>query len=137
MEKIYPSRPKWVVVMAVVAALFGLLTIYSGGAVVLFDGPARVAAGNYVPFVVWFNFLAGFAYVVAGLGLYFWRRWAVCLSMAIAVGTVLIFAGLGISIMLDGAYEMRTVVAMVLRSAVWMTIAYMAQIAWRKSATRA
>jgi hypothetical protein len=29
----------------------------------------RAAAGNAVPFVLWFNFLAGFAYILAGLGL--------------------------------------------------------------------
>tara|TARA_R110002110_G_scaffold239506_1_gene455438 strand:- start:59 stop:493 length:435 start_codon:yes stop_codon:yes gene_type:complete len=34
------------------------------------------SAGHYGPFVVWFNFLAGFAYVVAGFGLWFRRRWA-------------------------------------------------------------
>ncbi len=31
---------------------------------------ARVAAGNFVPFVVWFNFLAGFVYVAAGVELW-------------------------------------------------------------------
>ena len=137
MEKTFSSRPNWVVAMAIIAVLFGLLTIYSGGSVVLFNGPARVAAGDYVPFVVWFNFLAGFAYVAAGLGLYYWRRWAVYLSMAIAVGTMLIFAGLGIRIVLEGSYEIRTVVAMVLRSAVWLAIAFTAHSAWRKSANRA
>lgn len=40
---------------------FGLLTLKSGGSVIFIDGPARLAAGNYLPFVVWFNFLAGFA----------------------------------------------------------------------------
>ena len=35
------------------------------------DAVARGSAGNYVPFVLWFNFLAGFAYKIAGAG--FWR----------------------------------------------------------------
>ena len=39
-------------------------------------GAARQAAGHYVPFVLWFNFLAGFAYIVAGVGLWMRRRWA-------------------------------------------------------------
>ena len=36
----------------------------------LFGGEAaRAAAGQFMPFVLWFNFIAGFAYVVAGVGL--------------------------------------------------------------------
>ena len=27
-----------------------------------------------VPFVLWFNFVAGFAYVMAGVGLFLWKR---------------------------------------------------------------
>jgi len=34
------------------------------------------AAGNYVPFVLRFNFVAGFAYVIAGIGMLKQRQWA-------------------------------------------------------------
>jgi hypothetical protein len=54
--------------------VFGALTIASGGRVLFVSEAARVATGNYVPFVVWFNFLAGFAYVAAGVGLWLGRR---------------------------------------------------------------
>lgn len=54
----------WVV--TVIAIVFGLLTIKSGGSVLFVDGTAREDAGNYVPFVLWFNFLAGFAKSRAG-----------------------------------------------------------------------
>jgi hypothetical protein len=50
--------------------VFGLLTIKSGGAVLFFDGPARVDDGNYAPFVLWFNFFAGFVYIIASAGLF-------------------------------------------------------------------
>lgn len=60
-----------------VAIVFGLLTIVSGGRA-LFGGPATEAAvGNAVPFVLWFNFLSGFVYVMAGIGIAMGRRWAV------------------------------------------------------------
>ena len=39
-------------VISVVGIAFGLLTIKEGGAVIFGDGTARLAAGNYVPFVV-------------------------------------------------------------------------------------
>lgn len=114
-------------ILAIVAIAFGLLTIKSGGAVLFFDGEARAAAGNYVGFVLWFNFLAGFAYVIAGIGL--WLRFLPCaprLSALIAVATLLVFAAFGMHVLNGGAYEMRTVVAMSLRSIVWVTIAALA-----------
>jgi hypothetical protein len=53
-------------VAALIAAVFGAATVASGASVLFGEG--AVAAGNYVPFIVWFNFLAGFAYVLAALG---------------------------------------------------------------------
>jgi len=52
------------------AVVFGFLTIKSGGAVLFVDGSSRQAAGNFVPFVVWFNFVAGFVYLIAGGGIW-------------------------------------------------------------------
>ena len=107
----------------IIAIAFGILTIKSGSAVLFTDGPARLAAGDYVGFVVWFNFLAGFLYIVAGIGLWLKQQWANKLAIIIAALTVFIFASLGIHILLDGSYEMRTVIAMTLRSVIWITIA--------------
>ena len=49
-------------VFSILAFVFGLLTLKSGGSVLFIDGDARQAAGHYVPFVLWFNFFAGFNY---------------------------------------------------------------------------
>jgi len=57
--------------------------VASGGNVLFGSGAA--AAGNYVPFVVWFNSLAGFAYIAAGVGLWRQRPWAFWLALALAV----------------------------------------------------
>ena len=118
-------RPRlvWVRVAGVIGALFGLLTIREGGAVLFVDGAARVAAGDYVPFVLWFNFLAGFAYVVAGVGLVFGRLWAARVALIIAAATLGIFMIFGAHILSGGAFEIRTVVAMALRSVIWCAIA--------------
>lgn len=113
-------------IAAGVAVVFGLLTIVSGGRA-LFGGPeARAAVGNAVPFVLWFNTLAGFAYVVAGIGLFARKRWAVWLSAAILVATLIVFAAFGLHVFQGGAYETRTVGAMTLRAAIWLAIATMA-----------
>lgn len=113
------ERSRWVRAMSIVAILFGLLTILSGGRT-LFNAEAQQLAGNYIPFVLWFNFLAGFAYVIAGIGLWTMKRWGLWLSFAIATTTVLVFAAFGIQIWSGGSYEMRTVGAMGLRALIWI-----------------
>lgn len=114
--------------LGVAATAFGLLTVYSGGSVLFIDGSARVAAGHYVPFVVWFNFLAGFAYIIAGADLLASRRRVVYLSIVIAVATIIVFAVFGLHIAFGGEYEARTVFALILRSLVWFIIAV---VSWR------
>lgn len=111
---------------------FGLLTIKEGGLVVFDNEAARAAAGNYVPFVVWFNFIAGFAYVVAAVGLWMQQRWALSLAGAIAVATALTFAAFGLHIYSGEAYEQRTVIAMSLRTLIWIVISALAAKAFRR-----
>jgi hypothetical protein len=84
-----------------------------------------------VPFVLWFNVPAGFAYVAAGLGLWLQQRWAAVLAIAVAVATLAVFVAFGAHVASSGAYKIRTVVAMSLRSAVWLVIAFLAyRLVW-------
>jgi hypothetical protein len=115
-------------VAGAIGTLFGILTVREGGAVLFIDGAARVAAGNFVPFVLWFNFLAGFAYVVAGIGLIFQQAWAVRTALVIAFATLVVFAAFGLHVAGGGAYETRTLLAMTIRSTVWCVIAL---LGWR------
>lgn len=119
--------------ISLVAVGFGLLTIKEGGTVLFGGEAARAAAGNYVPFVLWFNFVAGFAYVVSGVGLWMQQRWAVWLAVAIAAATAFTFAAFGAHIFIGGLYEKRTVIAMSMRTLAWATIA---TIAWRRLVRR-
>ena len=117
------SRPRWALAVALIAVAFGIVTVFVGGKT-LFGPPAeRAAAGNVVPFVLWFNFIAGFAYIVAGCGVFLWKPWAAQLSAAIAITTIAVFAALGVYIFLGGAFEARTIGAMMIRSLVWVAIA--------------
>lgn len=118
-----PQRGFWIGAIALVAVAFGLLTIKAGGTVLFGGEAARIAAGAYVPFVVWFNFAAGFAYVVAGAGLWLQRRWAAWLAIAIAAATVLAFAAFGAHVYSGGEYKQVTVIAMSLRTMLWLAIA--------------
>ena len=119
-------RSRALALLAVVAIVFGGLTILSGGLVLFGSTAVRLAAGNAVPFVLWFNFGAGFAYMAAGIGLLMRHRWAAWLSILIAVATVLVFAGFGLFVAEGGAYETRTAVAMSVRSAFWLLVAAVA-----------
>ena len=111
--------------LAVVAFVFGLATIQAGWSVLFGEGAA--SAGRFVPFVVWFNFVAGFFYVAAAVGL--WRQvpWGRGLALALALASALIFAAFGIHVAMGGAYEMRTVAAMTLRTLFWAALAALAR----------
>ena len=126
----YPSQSSlWIRGAAVLAAVFGLMTIKEGGTVLFGDAAARAAAGAYVPFLLWFNFLAGFAYAIAAIGLWRRQRWAAWLAAGIAMATALTFAVFGVHVLAGGAYEQRTALAMALRTTVWTVIA---ALAWRQ-----
>jgi hypothetical protein len=120
------NRPIGIWIIAAIAIVFGLLTIKAGGSVLFIDGVDRENAGNYVPFVLWFNFLAGFAYLLAGAGLFMQKHWAAWLSISIATATIVVFALFGLHVLNEGTYETRTVAAMSLRSVVWVLIAVFA-----------
>lgn len=117
-------------VVAIIAVLFGAATVWSGGNVLFGSGAA--AAGNYVPFIVWFNFLAGFAYIAAGIGIWRRRAWATALATALALLTAIAFVAFGGWVATGGAYEMRTVVAMTIRTVLWTAIAALLMLPWAR-----
>ncbi len=122
MSFVKSDKPVSTRILTVIAVLFGVLTIKSGGQVLFGETLYQKAAGNYVLFVVWFNFLAGFLYIAAGAGIWMRRRWAVWSSLLIAIATIIVFAVFGLHILEGGAYETRTVAAMCIRSFMWVSI---------------
>ena len=106
------------------AMAFGLATLLSGGKALF----GTVDMGAVVPFVLWFNFVAGFAYVAGGLLLWRGNRFALPVALAILIATAMVFAAFGLRVAFGGAYEMRTVGAMALRTGFW---AVMAWAAWK------
>lgn len=110
------------------AVLFGVMTLFAGGAVLFDIGPARAEHGQYVPFVLWFNVLSGFAYIAAGIGLALRRRWAAVLAVAIAVGIAATSLALGGHILSGGAFERETVVAMAVRLLFWTGLSVYAHL---------
>lgn len=119
------KRPLQITIAAVVAILFGIATIKEGGTV-LFTEAGKKSAGHYVPFVLWFNFIAGFAYIAAGIAMLRLKSCSRRLSTLIAISTTIVFIAFGFHIFNGGAYEIRTIAAMTIRSALWISIAVIA-----------
>ena len=66
--------------------------------------------------------LAASAYVVDAVGAQ--------LSALIAIATIITFAGFGWHVASGGAFEMRTLGAMILRSGVWIAIQFRHALGW-------
>jgi hypothetical protein len=107
-------------ILGIVAILFGIMTLKSGGATLFIDGATREASGNFVPFVVWSNFLMGFAYISAGIGIWLNKNWTKSLTISIVSITVLTFIVFGVHILMDGIFELKTVKVMTFRSLFWI-----------------
>jgi hypothetical protein len=124
-KELKPKRPLVITILSIVATLFGIATIKEGGTV-LFTEAGKQGAGSFVPFVLWFNFIAGFAYILAGIMLFRLNSCSRRLSSVIAISTTIVFILFGIHILNGGVYEIRTVIAMTLRSCIWIFIALFA-----------
>jgi hypothetical protein len=107
-------------ILGVLAVLFGFATLAEGSQVLFGSEAARAEAGNVVPFVLMFNFGAGFLYVTSGLATLFKRDFTVWVARALAVSTLLVFAAFGVHVLAGGAHETRTIVAMTVRSSFWV-----------------
>lgn len=108
--------------MAIAAIVFGVVTVLTGGLALFGSLESRADFGNAVPFVLWFNFLAGFVYIVAGTGLLLRRHWAVYTSLFVAVSTILVFVAFGVHVVGGGAFERRTIGALTIRSLFWIAV---------------
>lgn len=113
--------------------IFGVMTLIEGSSVAFDVGKARINAGNYVPFVLWFNFLSGFVYIINGIGLLLEKKWASKSSLFLLISILIVYFLLLIHILLGGLYETKTVIAMGLRSSIWALtfFASLKMIAWK------
>lgn len=121
-----PSNSRLIAIAGLVAIGFGVLTLISGGSVLLGGASARNAAGHVVEFVLWFNVATGALYVAVGIGLLMRRNWAAKGAVLLSVAIAAVGISLAGHIWSGGQYEVRTVAAMTLRLLVWLAIAAIA-----------
>ncbi|AVX06029.1 hypothetical protein MXMO3_03526 (plasmid) [Maritalea myrionectae] len=118
-----PSLPIWFKITSVIAFVFGVMTLFSAGGVLFGPTATQEMAGAYVEFVVWFNFAAGFFYIVAAIGIWTQREWDYLLSGFIALATVFMAIPFAFHVIAGEPFELRTVGALFFRIGFWTAIA--------------
>lgn len=103
------------------------MTVAASSGVLFGPETARELAGDVVPFVVRFNFLAGFAYLAAAPGLWRGRPWGRALAIAIALATAGAGLAFAVAALSGTPVEPRTGAALAFRFAVWSAIAALAR----------
>ena len=103
--------------------LFALLTLFLSGSVIFDLFGIRAKEGNYVPLVVWANFISSILYLVAAYGLFKMKKWSVWLIAVSVFILVAAFIGLKLHINEGGLYEAKTVSAMLFRIGLTVFIA--------------
>lgn len=99
-------------IAAIALALFAAVTIFMSGSVIFDLFGIRAQEGHYVQFVVNANFVCGFLYLIAAIGLFRHRKWSNPLLVT-TLGILLVaFLGLMWHIEAGGLYEMKTVKAL-------------------------
>jgi voltage-gated potassium channel Kch len=70
---------------------------------------------------------------MAGAGLLLRRRWAVHTSLFVAVSTILVFAAFGVHVIGGGAFERRTLGALIIRSLFWVAVTIVSMRAMKRA----
>ena len=99
----------------ILSAIFGLLTVFAGGSVLLDLFGFREKEGHYVLFVVWANFICGFLYLFASYGFLTNKTWTKSI-LGLCIW-ILIVAGIGFTgwIINEKVYETKTIFALTFR----------------------
>lgn len=100
---------------AVVLIGFGLLSLFMSASVIFDLFGIREKEGNYVPFVVWANFICSFLYLFAAKGFLKSRLWTKVVLVVASIILIITFLALKSHISDGGIYEEKTISAMIFR----------------------
>lgn len=102
-------------ILLIIIILFGIVTLFMSSSV-LFDWfGIRAKEGNFVPFVVWANWICGILYLVTAYGILKNRSWSKLPLIISLVVLILAYIGLFIHINNGELYETKTIGAMAFR----------------------
>ena len=112
--------------ISIVLIAFAVSTLFMSSSVIFDWFGIREKEGNYVPFIVWTNFIAGFLYLIAAFGFLTSKRWTfwvlaiTILLLIIALIFLLVYINGG------GVHEMKTPSAMGFRIAMTLIFSVLA-----------
>ena len=119
-------------IIAIVLIAFALLTLFMSSSVIFDWFGIRAKEGDYVPFIVWINFTAGFLYLIAAFGFINFQKWTLWILSATAALLFIALMGLLLHIDKGGAFELKTVGAMGFRIILTIVFAVLAYYKLRK-----
>lgn len=102
-------------VSAIILLLFAMLTLFMSSSVIFDWFGIRAKEGNYVPFIVWTNFICSLLYLFAVYGFLKSKKWTVLVLTSALIILILAFIGLKSHINQGGIYETKTINAMIFR----------------------
>ncbi len=95
--------------------VFGLLTLFLSTSIIFDLFEIRAKEGQYVPFVVWANFISAFCYLFGAYGFFNGKKWTTSVLSFSAIILIAAFVGLLIHINLGGLFETKTISALTFR----------------------
>jgi len=110
------KRPTLRYLLATVLLLFGMLTLFLSTSVILDLFGIRAREGNYVPVVVWANFIVSILYMLAAAGLVAYKRWTLKVLFTAVLILVAACIAFGWHVISGGIHEQKTIGALTFRT---------------------
>jgi hypothetical protein len=102
-------------IIAIVLLAFAAVTVFMSSSVIFDWFGIREKEGDYVPFIVWTNFIAGFLYLISAYGLFKAQNWAFWIMLGTILFLMIALIVLALYINYGGVFEIKNVGAMMIR----------------------
>lgn len=109
---------------AIILAAFALLTLFLSSSIIFDWFDIRAKEGNYVPFIVWTNFICGAIYMIAVYGFIKRAKWTFWVLITALILLIIALVALQFYINNGGVYEDKTIKAMLFRIVVTITFSF-------------
>ena len=110
-------------VSAVLVGILGVVSLFMTASIIFDLFEIREKEGNYVPFIVYANFVCSFLYLYCSYGFFTKNKWTtICMFTAVGI-LIVAYIALIIYIQVGGIFEMKTVKAMLGRISLTILLA--------------
>ncbi|HLW32041.1 MAG TPA: hypothetical protein VKX40_07250 [Aequorivita sp.] len=117
---------------AIVLIAFASATLFMSSSVIFDWFGIREMEGDYVPFIVSTNFIAGWLYLVSAYGLLKAKKWAFWILIGTTLFLAIALVALALYINSGGAFELKNVGAMGFRIALTIAFSLLAYYSLKK-----